>query len=66
MANFVQISVDSTTSIATIGTGNRLGDIALSLNNVGRGLPHGTCPYVGIGGHSGKQLVNINWTILFT
>jgi len=54
MSNFVQIFVDPTTFIATIGPGNRLGDIALSLNNAGRALPHGTCPYVGIGGHSGN------------
>ncbi|KAF8633808.1 hypothetical protein AX15_001249 [Amanita polypyramis BW_CC] len=38
--------------IATIQTGNRLGDVAVGLNNHGRALPHGTCPYVGIGGHS--------------
>jgi hypothetical protein len=53
MSNFVQIYVDPTTYIATIGPGNRLGDVALGLNNAGRALPHGTCPYVGIGGHSG-------------
>ena len=55
MSNFKQLSVDPTTFIATIGPGNRLGDIALGLNNAGRALPHGTCPYVGIGGHSGTQ-----------
>ncbi|KAJ7472955.1 glucooligosaccharide oxidase [Mycena galericulata] len=38
---------------AIIETGNRLGDVALTLNNHGRALPHGTCSYVGIGGHSG-------------
>ena len=65
MSNFVQISVDPTTFIATIGPGNRLGDVALSLNNAGRALPHGTCPYVGMGGHSGKQSINIIWTGLF-
>ena len=51
----MQISVDPTTFIATIGPGNRLGDVALSLNDAGRALPHGVCPYIGIGGHSGKQ-----------
>ena len=61
MTNFKQISVDPTTFIATIGPGNRLGDVALSLNNAGRALPHGTCPYVGIGGHSGKQLINLKF-----
>ena len=65
MSNFKQVSVDRTTFIATIGTGNRLGDVALGLNNAGRALPHGSCPYVGIGGHSGKQLKNIKWNILF-
>ncbi|KAF4620871.1 hypothetical protein D9613_000020 [Agrocybe pediades] len=32
--------------------GNRLGDIVTALAAHGRGLPHGTCPYVGIGGHA--------------
>lgn len=48
-----QVSVDASTGEAVIGTGSRLGDIALSLNNQGgRALPHGTCPYVGLGGHA--------------
>ncbi|KAJ7577644.1 glucooligosaccharide oxidase [Mycena floridula] len=38
---------------AHIGTGNRLGDVALALNEHGRALPHGLFAYVGIGGHSG-------------
>ncbi|OAV99047.1 hypothetical protein PTTG_02415 [Puccinia triticina 1-1 BBBD Race 1] len=47
-----QISIDSGGE-ATIGTGSRLGDIALSLNRQGgRALPHGVCPYVGLGGHA--------------
>lgn len=53
LSNLSNISVDSSTNVATIGTGNRLGDVALALNNAGRAIPHGTCPYVGIGGHSG-------------
>ncbi|EFP88804.2 uncharacterized protein PGTG_14143 [Puccinia graminis f. sp. tritici CRL 75-36-700-3] len=48
-----QISVDGATGQATIGTGSRLGDIALGLNSQGgRALPHGVCPYVGLGGHA--------------
>ncbi|PPQ74535.1 hypothetical protein CVT24_000103 [Panaeolus cyanescens] len=47
------VKVNSSSKVATIGTGNRLGDVALALNNNGRAMPHGTCPYVGIGGHSG-------------
>ena len=42
----------SPSGIGTIQTGNRLGDIALALNAKGRALPHGLCPYVGIGGHA--------------
>ena len=56
LSNFKQISVDSNTYIATIGPGNRLGDIALGLNNEGRALPHGSCPYVGVGGHIGRAI----------
>jgi FAD/FMN-containing dehydrogenase len=48
-----QISVDASSGEAVIGTGSRLGDIALSLNDQGgRALPHGVCPYVGLGGHA--------------
>ena len=65
MSNFKQISVDPNTHIATIGPGNRLGNIALALNSAGRALPHGTCPYVGVGGHAGKQLIDIKCSILF-
>ncbi|KAJ7034137.1 glucooligosaccharide oxidase [Mycena alexandri] len=38
---------------AHIGAGNRLGDIALALNEHGRAIPHGLYAYVGIGGHGG-------------
>ncbi|KAF8988419.1 glucooligosaccharide oxidase [Cyathus striatus] len=53
MKNFNTVTVDSSTSTAVIGTGTRLGNVALALNSQGRALPHGTCPYVGVGGHSG-------------
>ncbi|KAF8990467.1 hypothetical protein BDQ17DRAFT_1433750 [Cyathus striatus] len=46
------ITVNSDTT-ATIGSGSRLGDVDLALNSRGRALPHGTCPYVGMGGHTG-------------
>lgn len=51
LANFRNITVD-TNGTAQIGGGNRLGDIALALNEKGRALPHGVCPYVGVGGHA--------------
>ncbi|KAJ6581029.1 glucooligosaccharide oxidase [Mycena capillaripes] len=47
------ITVHSWNNTAVIETGNRLGDVALALNAAGRAIPHGTCSYVGIGGHSG-------------
>jgi len=53
LSELKDITVDLDTGIATIGTGNRLGDIVLALNEYGLGLPHGRCNSVGIGGHSG-------------
>ncbi|KAI1791689.1 FAD-binding domain-containing protein [Ganoderma leucocontextum] len=39
----------------TFGAGNHLGDVALYLwENGQRALAHGTCPYVGVGGHAGQ------------
>lgn len=46
------VAVDKSTGQATIGAGVRIGDMAISLNNQGgRALPHGSCAYVGLGGH---------------
>ncbi|KAJ6551851.1 hypothetical protein B0H19DRAFT_1159199 [Mycena capillaripes] len=53
MSKMKAITVRSSNNTAVIQTGNRLGDIALALNAAGRAIPHGTCSYVGIGGHSG-------------
>ncbi|EKM77123.1 hypothetical protein AGABI1DRAFT_115352 [Agaricus bisporus var. burnettii JB137-S8] len=50
--HFTRIQVNNQANTAKIDSGSRLGDIALTLNNHGRGFGHGTCPYVGIGGHS--------------
>ncbi|KAL0057741.1 hypothetical protein AAF712_015606 [Marasmius tenuissimus] len=52
MSNMKGLTVDSASNVATIETRNRLGNVAVGLNEKGRALPHGTCPYVGIGGHS--------------
>lgn len=53
LSGLKQLTVDQSTGVAIIGTGNRLGDVALGLYSQGaRALPHGTCPYVGIGGHA--------------
>ncbi|KAF8196452.1 glucooligosaccharide oxidase [Pholiota molesta] len=52
MRNFQTITVDDNAGTAVIEVGNRLGDIVTALAAHGRGLPHGTCPYVGFGGHA--------------
>lgn len=52
----VDINVDESSGVAQVGTGNRLGDVALALAAYNRGIPHGTCPYVGIGGHAGMLI----------
>ncbi|KAL0563368.1 hypothetical protein V5O48_018700, partial [Marasmius crinis-equi] len=64
LSNMRSISIDSSTHFATIEPGNRLGDVAVNLNQAGRALPHGVCPYVGIGGHSGTILVTCNISML--
>ncbi|KAJ7042761.1 glucooligosaccharide oxidase [Mycena alexandri] len=52
LARFTNITVNPESKTVVVGSGNRLGDIALALNDYGLAMPHGTCPYVGIGGHS--------------
>ena len=48
MKNFNSVSVDSSSGIATVGVGGRLGNIATSLYNQGqRAFSHGTCPGYG-------------------
>ncbi|GAA5934338.1 FAD-dependent oxidoreductase [Sporobolomyces koalae] len=51
LSKFKSITVDDS-GRASIGAGSRLGDIALALNKKGWGLSHGTCPFVGVGGHA--------------
>ncbi|KAH9816187.1 hypothetical protein DFH28DRAFT_891890 [Melampsora americana] len=48
-----KIKVTASNGIAEIGTGNRVGEVALGIYSQGkRALPHATCPTVGIGGTS--------------
>ncbi|KAG9105344.1 hypothetical protein FRC07_009362 [Ceratobasidium sp. 392] len=52
LRNMKSLTVDAS-GAAKVQTGNRLGDIAQKLwDNGKRALPHGTCPYVGSGGHT--------------
>ncbi|KAI5826540.1 FAD-binding domain-containing protein [Schizophyllum commune Tattone D] len=50
--NFNTIKIDEEANTVEVGTGNRLGDVARTLNDYGRALPHGRCTYVGVGGHA--------------
>ncbi|KAJ8078348.1 hypothetical protein PM082_000555 [Marasmius tenuissimus] len=52
MSNMRGLTVDSASNLVTIETGNRLGNVAVGLNEKSRAWLHGTCPYVSIGGHS--------------
>jgi len=47
------VTLDTKTQIATVQPGARLGHIATAIYNQGkRAFSHGTCPGVGVGGHS--------------
>jgi len=48
--HFNAITIDAQKN-AWIGAGTHLGDVALALSNQNRAMPHGTCPWVGFGGH---------------
>ncbi|KIJ37494.1 Glucooligosaccharide oxidase, partial [Sphaerobolus stellatus SS14] len=53
MAGLNNITVDNADQTALVQTGNRLGNVAEALYKHGkRALPHGSCPYVGSGGHT--------------
>ncbi|KAL8711846.1 MAG: hypothetical protein Q9220_003790 [cf. Caloplaca sp. 1 TL-2023] len=53
LQSFQTVSVDSSSGVATVGGGVRLGNLAQGIfNQAQRALPHGTCPGVGIGGHA--------------
>lgn len=52
---------------AVIGGGGKLGSIALELDQQGRGMAHGVCPFVGIGGHGaygGFGFFSRNWGLV--
>lgn len=56
--------VDIHGTFAYIGAGNRLGRVALKLDDAGKAIPHGLCPRVGISGHAlhgGFGFASRNW-----
>ncbi|KAJ6260508.1 Xylooligosaccharide oxidase [Drechslerella dactyloides] len=53
LQRFQDVVYDPKTQLARVGGGVRLGNMAQKLYDQGkRGIPHGTCPDVGVGGHS--------------
>ncbi|CAG8690826.1 4776_t:CDS:2, partial [Ambispora gerdemannii] len=52
LKKFSDLTIDTKTRTAVIGTGNRLGTIYYKLSQVRHVIPAGACPSVGIGGHS--------------
>ncbi|CZS98805.1 related to reticuline oxidase precursor; berberine bridge enzyme [Rhynchosporium agropyri] len=52
MKMFTNVTVDSSTQVACVGSGSRLGNVAIALFEQGeRAISHGTCASVGVGGH---------------
>ncbi|CAE6458467.1 unnamed protein product [Rhizoctonia solani] len=53
LSKMTNLLLNNVTGEATAQTGLRLGPLAQGLWDQGkRALPHGTCPYVGVGGHT--------------
>ncbi|KAH7336985.1 hypothetical protein B0J17DRAFT_665717 [Rhizoctonia solani] len=53
LSQMTNLLLNNVTGEATAQTGLRLGPLAQGLWDQGRrALPHGTCPYVGVGGHT--------------
>ncbi|KIM85891.1 Glucooligosaccharide oxidase [Piloderma croceum F 1598] len=54
LKNLNSVQVTASNQTAVFGTGIHLGDLALALFNGGeQAMAHGTCPYIGTGGHLG-------------
>ncbi|KAN0064079.1 hypothetical protein ACQY0O_003243 [Thecaphora frezii] len=67
LRHFDTISIDANAKTATVGAGVRLGTLAQKLWDQGFALPHGTCSYVGVSGHSlggGYGLTTRTWGYL--
>ncbi|KAG8678742.1 hypothetical protein FRC08_017547, partial [Ceratobasidium sp. 394] len=53
LSGMTSLSLNNATGEATAQTGLKLGQLAQGIWDQGRrALPHGTCPYIGIGGHT--------------
>ncbi|UZJ56387.1 hypothetical protein CBS101457_005707 [Exobasidium rhododendri] len=52
LSNMTDITIDDEAQTVTVGAGMTLGPLAKAIGAKGYALPHGTCPTVGVGGHS--------------
>ncbi|KAF3935463.1 hypothetical protein ABW20_dc0108688 [Dactylellina cionopaga] len=67
LQNFHDVVYDKKTTLARVGGGARLGNIAQKLyDQAKRGIPHGTCPAVGMGHPSlgGFGISSRNWGLM--
>ncbi|RVD86070.1 uncharacterized protein DFL_004364 [Arthrobotrys flagrans] len=67
LQNFHDVKYDPETALAEVGGGARLGNIARKLyDQAKRGIPHGTCPAVGMGhpGLGGFGISSRNWGLM--
>ncbi|CAK46544.1 hypothetical protein AnigIFM63604_000166 [Aspergillus niger] len=51
-SQMTDIVLDESTQEVTVQMGQKLGPLALAMGRAGYALPHGTCPGVGVAGHS--------------
>ncbi|RAK89008.1 6-hydroxy-D-nicotine oxidase [Aspergillus costaricaensis CBS 115574] len=51
-SQMTDIALDVSTQEVTVQMGQKLGPLALAMGRAGYALPHGTCPGVGVAGHS--------------
>ncbi|KZT57881.1 Glucooligosaccharide oxidase [Calocera cornea HHB12733] len=62
-----EVKFEKEGEVVHVQTGNRLADLARALKGVGKALPHGTCPSVGVGGHAafgGFGFASREWGLL--
>ncbi|PRP83649.1 glucooligosaccharide oxidase [Planoprotostelium fungivorum] len=52
LQRMTSITIDSANHLVSVGGGSRMGGIDVALATVNGTLPHGTSPYVGVGGHT--------------
>lgn len=52
LAKMTDLTISDSAKTVSVGAGMTLGPLAKTIGDKGYALPHGTCPTVGVGGHS--------------